>query len=262
MKRLQQTLNHWCLLVNWALNQNMKLFVVWRVVSTTTQTQTTYEASNYNKPQEKQKQKLSPTFSLSSAYTQLSHQQTSIKLTCTLCNTTEHYVTLCSCQIWTFLQIKTDAWETRHERDTAQISNTYSPEKQKREFPFLQKKEQKHNWSARSSQTERDQRYEVCSDWRRQTGSSHLYHVQLADDVLSVVARMVQVSLQCLHLPPDHLQILLYLGPLRVGHLIQQSRGAGLVLVVQDAGEDPHVDVQSDVHQLELFSSLWRSGGV
>lgn len=102
----------------------------------------------------------------------------------------------------------------------------------------------------------------VVTEGGRQTGSSHLYHVQLADDVLSVVARMVQVSLQCLHLPPDHLQILLYLGPLRVGHLIQQSRGAGLVLVVQDAGEDPHVDVQSDVHQLELFSSLWRSGGV
>lgn len=94
----------------------------------------------------------------------------------------------------------------------------------------------------------------------RHTGSSHLYHVQLADDGLSVVARVVQVSLQCLHLPPDLPQILLHLGPLRVGHLIQQSRGAGLV--VQDAGEDPHVDVQSDVHQLELFSSLWRSGGV
>ena len=45
----------------------MKLFVVLSVASTTTQRQTTHEASNYNKPQEKQKQKLSPTFSLGSA---------------------------------------------------------------------------------------------------------------------------------------------------------------------------------------------------
>lgn len=82
---------------------------------------------------------------------------------------------------------------------------------------------------------------------------THLDFVQAPHDVLSVLAQVVQALFQLLHLVLECLQSRLHLRPFGVAHLAQQSLGAGLV-VVQDAGEDAHVDVQGDVHQLHVFS--------
>lgn len=93
----------------------------------------------------------------------------------------------------------------------------------------------------------------------KSSAQSHLDFVQVPHDVLAVWVLVVQALFQLLHLLLESLQSRLHLRPFGVAHLAQQSLGAGLV-VVQDAGEDAHVDVQGDVHQLHVFSLRGEEG--
>lgn len=91
-------------------------------------------------------------------------------------------------------------------------------------------------------------------------GVIDIYSVQLAEQVLSLVAHMAQASLQLLHILLELRHDRNHLRAFLVRQLVQQ-RCPGLVLVLvvlQDAGEDSSVDVQSDVHQ--MYFSL--AGGV
>lgn len=78
----------------------------------------------------------------------------------------------------------------------------------------------------------------------------YLYTVELADEVLSVVAEWTQLSPQLLNLVQEILHRFLHLFPGITGQRAQQVGGRlamVMVVAVQDAGEDASVDVQSGV---------------
>lgn len=77
----------------------------------------------------------------------------------------------------------------------------------------------------------------------------YLDSFQLAERILYGLILTNQSAFQLPGLFLQLGQMFYYFGPLRLSQHFQQ--------VMPDTGEDSHVDIQSGVHQLHVFFSLW-----
>lgn len=88
-------------------------------------------------------------------------------------------------------------------------------------------------------------------------GAPHLNGLQPGHHLLPILVLLPQVSLQMLHHLLQILKPFLHTGPLGLGHLVQQSFGLALQLVLlQNAGENMSIDLQNVAHQLHVIVPL------
>lgn len=88
-------------------------------------------------------------------------------------------------------------------------------------------------------------------------GVPHLNGLQPGHHLLPLLVLLPHVSLQMLHHLLQSLKLGLHTGPLGLGHLVQQSFGLALLLVlIQNAGENMSIDLQNVAHQMHVIVPL------
>lgn len=91
----------------------------------------------------------------------------------------------------------------------------------------------------------------------RHANISHLNGLQLGHHLVPLLVHLPQVSPHMLHHLLQSSELVLQTGPLGLGHLVQQRVGlVRLLLLLQNAGENVGVDLQSGAHQLHVFVPL------
>lgn len=91
----------------------------------------------------------------------------------------------------------------------------------------------------------------------RHANASHLNGLQLGQHLLPLLVHLPQVFPHMLHHLLHSSKLVLQTGPLGLGHLVQQRLGLlRLLVLLQNAGENVSVDLQSGAHQPHVTVTL------